>query len=177
MLQLQEFDLEIEDKKGTENLVVDHLSRLEGLSKEIQINDDFPNKQLLAIEDKKPVPWFADLVNYLVAKVLPLEFSYEQKKRFFAQLKHYYWEEPILYKHCTNQMIRRCVPKEEIESILARCHTLACGGHFGGNRIAAKVIQSGFYWPTLFKDAHYFVSTCDKCQRMGSISKRDEPPL
>ena len=50
-------------------------------------------------------------------------------------------------------------------------------GHFGGHRTAAKVLQSRFYWPTLFKDAHQFVSTCDKCQRMGSISKRDEPPL
>ena len=62
-------------------------------------------------------------------------------------------------------------------SILNHCHTLACGGHFGGNRTAAKVLQSGFIWPTLFKDAHQFVSTCDKFQRMGSISKRDELPL
>ena len=96
--------------KGTENLVVDHLSRLEGLSKEIHISDDFPDEQLLAIEYEKPVPWFVDLVNYLVARVLPPEFSYLQKKRFFAQLKHYYWEEPILYKHCANQVIIRCVP-------------------------------------------------------------------
>ena len=51
------------------------------------------------------------------------------------------------------------------------------GGHFGGQRIAAKVVQSGFYWPNLFKDAHQFVSTCDKCQRMGSISKKDESPM
>ena len=64
-----------------------------------------------------------------------------------------------------------------MEGILNHCHALACGGHFGGNKIAAKVLQSGFYWLTLFKDAHHFVSTCDKCQRMGSISKRDEPPL
>ena len=71
VLLLQEFDLEIKDKKGTENLVADHHSRLEGPSKEIQINNDFPDEQLLAIKDKKPVPWFADLVNYLVAKVLP----------------------------------------------------------------------------------------------------------
>ena len=89
VLLLQEFDLEIKDKKGTENLVVDHLSQLEGSNKEIQINDDFPDKQLLASEDKNPVPWIEDLVNYLVAKVLPLEFSYQQKKIFFAQLKHY----------------------------------------------------------------------------------------
>ena len=41
----------------------------------------------------------------------------------------------------------------------------------------AKVLQSGFYWLSLFKDAHQFVSTYDKCQRMGIISKQDEPPM
>ena len=76
VLLLQEFNLEIKDKKGTENLVADHLSRLEGSSKEIQINDHFPDEQLLAIEDKELVPWFVDFVNYLVARVLPPEFSY-----------------------------------------------------------------------------------------------------
>ena len=64
-----------------------------------------------------------------------------------------------------------------MESILNHCHTLACGGHFEGNRTVAKVLKSEFYWPTLFKDAHQFVSTCEKCQRMGSISKRDESRL
>ena len=94
--------MEIKNKKGTENLVADHLSWLEGQSKKIQINDDFPDEQLFAIEDKEPVPWFADFVNYLVARVLPPKFSYQQKKRLFTQLKHYYWEEPILYKHCAD---------------------------------------------------------------------------
>ena len=139
------------------------------------MNDDFPDEQLLAIEDKRAVPWFADYMNYLVAKVTPPEFSYQQKKRFFAHLKHYYWEKPILYRHCADQVIRRCVPEDEMVSILNHCHTLPCGGHFGGQRTTAKVLQSGFYWPSLFKDAHQFVSTCDKCQRMGSISRKDEP--
>ena len=64
-----------------------------------------------------------------------------------------------------------------MNSILNHCHSLPCGGHFGGQRTAAKVLQSGFYWSTLFKDAHHFVSTCDKCQRMGGISRKDEPPM
>ena len=68
---LQEFDVEIKDKKVTENLVADHLSRLEGASDEVQVNDDFPDEQLLAIEDKRAVPWFSDYVNFLVAKVVP----------------------------------------------------------------------------------------------------------
>ena len=69
------------------------------------------------------------------------------------------------------------MPEDEMHSILNHCHTLSCGGHFGGQRTAAKVLQSGFYWPFLFKDAHQFVSTCDKCQRMGNISRKDEPPM
>ena len=154
VLLLQEFDLEIKDKKGTENLVADHLSWLERARDEVHVNDNFPDEQLLAIEDKRAVPWFADYVNYLVAKVIPLEFSYQQKKRFFAHLKHYYWEEPILYRHCADQVIRRCVPEDEIDSILNHCHTLPCGGHFGGQRTTAKVLQSDFYWLNLFKDAH-----------------------
>ena len=56
VLLLQEFDIEIKDKKGTENLVPDHLSRLEGASDEVQVNDDFPDEQLLAIDDKRVVP-------------------------------------------------------------------------------------------------------------------------
>ena len=177
VLLLQEFDVEIKDKKGTENLVADHLSRLEGARDDIPVNDEFPDEKLFAIEDKKAVPWFADYVNYLVAKVIPPEFNYQKKKRFFAHLKHYYWEDPVLYRHCADQMIRRCVPEDEMYSILNHCHTLSCGGHFGGQRTAAKVLQSGFYWPSLFKDAHQFVSTCDKCQRMGNISRKDEPPM
>ena len=177
VLLLQEFDVEIKDKKCTENLVADHLSRLEGARDDVPVNDEFPDEKLLSIEDKRAVPWFADYVNYLVAKVVPPKFNYQQKKRFFAHLKHYYWEEPILYRHCADQVIRRSMPEDEMHSILHHCHTLPCGGHFGGQRTAAKVLQSGFYWPTLFKDAHRFVSTCDKCQRMGNISRKDEPPM
>ena len=177
VLLLQEFDVEIKDKKGTENLVADYLSRLEGARDDVPVNDEFPDEKLFAIEDKRAVPWFADYVNYLVAKVIPPEFNYQQKKRFFAHLKHYYWEEPILYRHCADQVIRRCVPEDEMHSILNHCHALPCGGHFGGQRTAAKVLQSGFYWPSLYKDAHQFVSTCDKCQRMGNISRKDQPPM
>ena len=128
VLLLQEFDLEIKDKKGTENLAADHLTRLEGSRDEVKINDNFQDEQLLAIEDIQPVPWFFDYVNYLVAKVIPPKFSYQQQKRFFAQLQHYYWEEPILYKHYVDQVIRRCVPEEEMGSILSHCDTLPCGG-------------------------------------------------
>ncbi|ERM97517.1 hypothetical protein AMTR_s04594p00005750, partial [Amborella trichopoda] len=123
------------------------------------------------------VPWYADYVNFLAANITPPELSRQQLKKFFSEVKHYYWEEPILYKHCADQIIRRCVPEEEMYSILNHCHALPCGGHFSGTRTAAKVLQSGFFWPTLFKDASTFVKACDRCQRTGNISRRNEMPL
>lgn len=86
--------------------------------------------------------------------------------------------EPYLFKICPDGMLRRCVPNEEILDILRHCHSSDYGGHFGGDKTAAKVLQCGFYWPSLFnKDAHHFAKSCDKCQRFGSISKRHEMPL
>ncbi|KAI5351418.1 hypothetical protein L3X38_004309 [Prunus dulcis] len=92
-------------------------------------------------------------------------------------VKHYVWDEPFLFKHCPDQLIRRCVPEEEHESILRHSHELACGGHFGAKKTALKILQSGFFWPTLFKDAFNFCVKCDRCQRMGNISRRNELPL
>ena len=48
---------------------------------------------------------------------------------------------------------------------------------FGGQRTTAKVLQSGFYWPTLFKGAQSFAKACDKCQRTRNISNKNEMPL
>ena len=82
VLLLQEFDVEIKDKKGTENLVADHVSRLEGANDDIQVNDDFQDERILVIEDKRAVPWFADYVNYLVAQVVPPNLTINRKNGF-----------------------------------------------------------------------------------------------
>ena len=93
--------MEIKDKKGTENLVADHLSILDGSDKgekkQLCINDKFLDEQLLAISSNKDTPWFTDIVNYLVENVIPPELSYQQKKKFFVDLKHYYWEDFLFF--------------------------------------------------------------------------------
>ncbi|XP_019264567.1 PREDICTED: uncharacterized protein LOC109242173 [Nicotiana attenuata] len=77
---------------------------------------------------------------------------------------------------CADGVIRRGVPDGEMASILSHCHDGAAGGHYGGNRTAEKVMEAGFYCPTLYKDARAYVAVCDKCQRASDISKRDEMP-
>lgn len=177
ILLLQEFNLTIKDKKGSENVVADHLSRLpleENNVDKKEIREEFPDEKLLAIRN---LPWYANFVNYLASKYIPPEFNFQQKKKFFSDLKNYFWEDPYLYKVCSDNIIRRCVDGEEIPNILYHCHDGEVGGHFGAKRTAFKVLQCGFYWPTIFKDAYEYVKGCNECQRVGNISKKDEMPL
>ncbi|RVX04797.1 Transposon Ty3-I Gag-Pol polyprotein [Vitis vinifera] len=153
ILLLQKFNLQIRDKKSVENVVADHLSRLNIAhdTHGLPINDDFPEESLMLVEE---VPWFAHIANYLVTGEIPSEWSSQDKKNFFAKVHAYYWEEPFLFKYCENQIIRKCVPKQEKHGILSHCHGNACGGHFASQKTTMRVLQSGFWWPSLFKDAH-----------------------
>ena len=62
-------------------------------------------------------------------------------------------------------------------SIINFCHSEACGGHFSAKKTTAKILQSGFYWPTLSKDTHNFCKTCKRCQRLRAISHRIMMPF
>ena len=69
------------------------------------------------------------------------------------------------------------MPKSEVGEILTHCHSLECEGHFNGQRTASKVLQSSFYWPSIFKYAHLYEKSCDQCQRTKNIGRRNEMPL
>ncbi|CAN6554879.1 unnamed protein product [Malus baccata var. baccata] len=138
MLLLQEFDIEIRDKKGCENVVADHLSRLVREEESLPISETFPDEQLLSIEVS--TPWYADLVNFLVSKQVPNTLSKVQRDKLKHDARFYVWDDPYLWKYCPYQIVRRCVPNSDFNSILAFCHSYACGGHFGTQRTAFKVL-------------------------------------
>ncbi|GJT03912.1 reverse transcriptase domain-containing protein [Tanacetum coccineum] len=124
-----EFNIEIRDKKGAENLVADHLSRLEnpyqGDLVDMEMNDNFPHESLNMISlnpDNEP-SWFLDIANYLVGNI-----------------------------------IRRCMNGQEAMDILQACHNGPTGGHHGPNYTTKKVFDFGFFWPTIYLDAHDFVT-------------------
>ncbi|XP_070032666.1 uncharacterized protein [Nicotiana tomentosiformis] len=81
------------------------------------------------------------------------DFSSRQRKKLKRDCQDYYWYKPYLFRICTNNVIRRCVPEEEQGDILGAWHSSPYGDHHGGARTAAKVLSFGFYWLTLDKDA------------------------
>ncbi|KAJ8763895.1 hypothetical protein K2173_003677 [Erythroxylum novogranatense] len=175
ILLLQEFEIEIRDKKGSENVVADHLSRLPSSEQPTPLKDEFPDEYLFSIH--KTTPWYADIVNYLVSGILPDELSRSEKDKIRRDARYFVWDDPYLWKHCSDQIIRRCVPKIEVPSVLQFCHSYACGGHFGPKKIARKIIECGLFWPTLFRDSYLFCKSCENCQRTGSLGHRNQMPL
>ncbi|XP_071939803.1 uncharacterized protein [Coffea arabica] len=105
ILLLQEFDLEIKDKRGAENMVADHLSRLINSEGPTPLKNNFPDEHLFVVQ--KTTPWYADLANYLVTRTLPNDLSRAQKEKIKSDVKYYVWDEPYLWKYCSDQIIRR----------------------------------------------------------------------
>lgn len=75
------------------------------------------------------------------------------------------------------QLLRICVREEEVFDVLSACHDGPCRGHSVAKSIAFNVLQSCYYWPTLYQDATRYTNKCDQCQRRGNPTLKDEIPL
>nr|GEZ31818.1 reverse transcriptase domain-containing protein [Tanacetum cinerariifolium] len=131
---------------------------------------------MVSFHGDSSILWFADFANYHAGNFVVKGMSSQQKNKFFKDVKHYFWDDPFLFKICADQVIWRCVHGQEAVDILKACHNGPTGGHHGSNYIAKKMFDSGFYWPTIYRDAHDLVKSCDACQRQGKISQRDKMP-
>nr|GFA24778.1 reverse transcriptase domain-containing protein [Tanacetum cinerariifolium] len=113
VLLLQEFTFKVIDTKGAENLVADHLSRLENPHQNVldpkQINESFPLEtlNLVSTSGNQSTPLFADFANYHVGNFVIKGMSSQQKSKFFKDVKHYFWDDPYLFKIYADQVIRR----------------------------------------------------------------------
>nr|GEV10609.1 reverse transcriptase domain-containing protein [Tanacetum cinerariifolium] len=150
VLLLQEFTFKVIDTKRAENLATDHLSRLENPHQNVfdpkEINESFP------------------------LETLNMDSSLgNSSTSWFADFANY---------HAENFVVKgmSCVHCQEAIDILKACHYGPTRGYHGPNYTAKKVFDSGFYWPTIYRDAQDLVKTCDVCQRQGNISQRNEMP-
>jgi len=173
ILLLQEFDLEIKDKKGLENPIADHLSRMYFKEpQELPINDSLRDDMLFKVT--KTDPWYANIVNFMVVGYVPRG---ENKKRHIYESRLHIWDPPYLFRVCSDRLLRRCVPVEEGIQIIQKWNSSSYEGHYGVFHTHAKIWQSGFFWPTMYEDTKDFIQRCGTCQRHRNITTRDAMPL
>ena len=99
VLLLQEFDMEIKDKKGSDNVIDDHLSRMEKPTEEekgTEKEENFPDEQLFQVSVQTPC--YADIVSFLACGLMPPEFNYQQKRKLRNDVRFYIWDDPLLFR-------------------------------------------------------------------------------
>ncbi|KAM1794451.1 hypothetical protein ACFX11_034925 [Malus domestica] len=101
MLLLQEFDLEIRDKKGSENVVANHLSRLVHEEDPLPIPEAFPDEHLMTI--KVSESWYADIMNYIVSKQVPNTIYRHQCDKLKKEARFYVWDDPYELEEIRNE--------------------------------------------------------------------------
>ena len=129
----------IEDKKGTENVVADHLSRLtiDSTSNITPIDDYFPDESSLSVAS---IPWSANIDNFLASGFLLAHWNTQDKRNFLSKVKFFYWNDPYLFKYCPDQIFQRSIPDNELSSVIKFYHSEACKGHFSSKKTAVKIL-------------------------------------
>ncbi|RDX74363.1 hypothetical protein CR513_45902, partial [Mucuna pruriens] len=117
--------MDLRDKSGAKNLVVDHLSKIEGRIDPLPIRDNFPNKQLMQLNGI--VPWFDNIA------------SRSHKGKIKSDAKNYVWDDPYLWKFYSDQ----CIPDDKIQSVLQFCHSIPIVGIMDHTR----QLEVGFIGP------------------------------
>nr|GEX27166.1 reverse transcriptase domain-containing protein [Tanacetum cinerariifolium] len=133
VLILQEFDIIIRDKKWSENLAADHLSRLENPHKDVSENKDIDENfplETLGVISSESTPWFVDYANFHVGNFIVKGMLSQQKKKFFKDVKHYFWDDPYLFRICADQIIRRAIISDR-------------GTHFCNDKFAKVMFKYG----------------------------------
>jgi hypothetical protein len=111
--------------------------------------------------------WNYEMKYYLTHGYAPQYL--EPRKRKYVRLKYaqYQLVNGILLRKNYDDMLLRCLENSDADKVLSKLHDGPTGGHFGGDTTEHKILRAGYYWPTMFKDAHAYARSCEICQKIN----------
>jgi len=116
--------------------------------------------------------WYENIRFYLLHGYAPRNLDPKNRRALSLKSASFQLINDILFRKKIDGVFLRCLEKEESEKVLAKIHSGDGGGHFGEDTTAHKVLRDGYYWPTLFKDAHTLSRKCIICQKVAGRVKR-----
>ncbi|XP_048624081.1 uncharacterized protein LOC111209022 [Brassica napus] len=117
-------------------------------------------------QDDQPTDWRKELIYYLADGLLPTEKW--DARRLKRRSAHYVVMDGELHRWTATKVLLKCISGKETRLVMTETHEGAAGNHSGGQALALKVKNLGFYWPTMNADCETYVRKCDKCQRHAS---------
>jgi hypothetical protein len=135
-----------------------------------QINlQEEENRSLIC--DMEHSEWYKDVIYYL-HNIRCLDSLSKDEKRILKlhSIKYIIIVGKLWWRNGEG-VILKCVDQDQAQNLLEEMHSGVCGGHYMEKTTAHKIMRAGFWWPTIFNDAHQLVKRCDDCQRFSSKLK------
>ncbi|KAD7477151.1 hypothetical protein E3N88_00287 [Mikania micrantha] len=121
------------------------------------------------------ISWAIPIKNYLQTGKLPDEET--NPRAFRAKVSRYTIIRDILYRKSVSGPYLRCLEKPESLEVMKDIHEVDCGNHTGGRALFSKILRTGYFWPTMRRDAMSYSQKCDACQRHSHILHQPAEPL
>ena len=153
------------------------LSRLQptSLPNTVLLDDNLLDADLFEVDVL--FPEYVEILTYLEKNQTPVGYSPLQIQTLIWQSALYSLIGGVLYKLGNDGVLCRCINPSEVQDILEGCHTKPYGGHFAGESTVRKAFLTGYWWSSLFKDAHEFTKWCNPRQRVGKPTATMAMPL
>ncbi|KAL2624108.1 hypothetical protein R1flu_008353 [Riccia fluitans] len=181
MLLLQEFNITVEWRCGSQHANADYLLRLqqEHGGEHTNVGDwEFLDENLYNanLEDYER-SWYEDVWRFLINQEYPRLFNREEKLIFLKKVGPFEIRGHTLYHLGMDEVHRSCLEQDEVPKVLRALQREMEGGHFGIQTTAKKILAAGYWWPTVFRDVAAYVKACDPCQQTGRPTASTRWPL
>ena len=133
--------------------------------------DDEANVQEINSEKN----WTTPLIAYLRSGILPDKKEVARKLK--VQASRFVLIRDVLYKRGFSRPYLKCLSHDETDHVMREVHEGIYGNHSKARSLAHKLIQAGYYWPTMLKDTQTYVKTYDKCQRFSNLIRQPSEEL
>jgi len=120
---------------------------------------------------------YADIIFYLKNGYTPPHLNYTKTRALRLKAKKYQIVNDVLFRMNYDSILLRCLEKFEAEKVLQELHDRPAGGHYARDATTHKILHVGYYWPTLFKDAHSYIRRCKIFQTTNRRQKKPSLPL
>ena len=147
---------------------------------ELKEDNDMPeqhDQNLICCTQNLVSPWYDDIRHYLQHGSAPRHLDPAKRRALRLKSASFHLINGILFRQNFDGILMRCLEKDEAEKVLLELHAGEAGGHFGGDTSAHKVLRAGYYWPTLFRDAHALCRKCIICQKASGRLQKPAFPL
>lgn len=130
---------------------------------------EIPSSKYVCVIVGPESPWYNEIYTYLHNQYMSPDLSRNQKKTLIRQVSRHTIIVDTLYKKILDGTRLRCLNFEEAQLSLKEVHDGICGAHPSGPALSKKLLRTGYYWPTMEKDAYKYVQKYTQCQVHGDV--------